>query len=202
MGKHCCEHNIEVTNKNSKFKNALYFALFVNLAMFILEVTQGIASKSLSLQADAIDFLGDSLNYAISLFVIAASIQTRAKVSLFKALTMFLFGIWVLVEAYISFTSDHVPNSFTMSWVGVLALTANVLAAVVLYKFREGDSNMQSVWLCSRNDAVGNVAVVLASVGVYYFNSKWPDLIVACAMAGLAISAALTVLKVARKELA
>lgn len=202
MGKHCCEHKIDTTKENSTFKKALYFALVINLAMFLLEVTQGIASKSLSLQADAIDFLGDSLNYAISLFVIAASIPTRAKVSLFKALTMFLFGIWVLIEAYISFTSNHVPNSFTMSWVGALALISNALVALVLYKFREGDSNMQSVWLCSRNDALGNVAVVLASVGVYFFNSKWPDLIVACVMAALAISASLTVFKVARKELA
>ncbi len=201
MGKHCCEHKIENIKENSKFKKALYFALIINLSMFILEVIQGLASNSLSLKADAIDFLGDSLNYTISLFVIASSVQTRAKVSLLKALTMFIFGVWVVGEAFISFKTNQIPNSFTMSWVGILALVSNALVAFVLYKFREGDSNMQSVWLCSRNDAVGNVAVVFASIGVYYFNSKWPDLLVALAMAYLAISASLVVLKKAKSEL-
>lgn len=201
MGKHCCEHKLENLEGKNKFKKALYFALVINLAMFILEIVQGMASKSLSLKADAIDFLGDSINYAISLFVISASLGTRAKVSLLKALSMFLFGMWVLFEAGISFNTDHVPNSFTMSWVGALALLSNMLVAFVLYKFREGDSNMQSVWLCSRNDAIGNLAVVIASFGVFYFKSKWPDLIVATAMAYLSISASLTILKSAKNEL-
>jgi len=201
MGKHCCEHKIENLDNHSSFKKVLYFALAINLSMFILEVAQSISAKSLSLKADAIDFLGDSLNYAISLFVISASIQTRAKVSLFKALSMFVFGLWVIFEAIITFNSEQLPNSFTMSWVGILALISNAVVAMVLYKFRTGDSNMQSVWLCSRNDALGNLAVVLASVGVYYWNSKWPDLLVASAMALLAIQASLTVFKAAMSEL-
>ena len=201
MGKHCCEHKVENIEDNLPFKKALYFAFVINFSMFVLEVAQGISAKSLSLKADAIDFLGDSLNYAISLFVISASIQTRAKVSFFKALSMLFFGFWVIYEAVITFNSAQLPNSFTMSWVGILALVSNAVVAMVLYKFRTGDSNMQSVWLCSRNDALGNLAVVLASIGVYYWNSKWPDLLVASAMALLAMQASLTVFKAAMREL-
>lgn len=202
MSAHCCNHEIKVDQKDNRFRNALYIALILNFSMFLLEIIQGISSASLSLKADAIDFLGDSLNYFISLFVIGSALHRRAKVSLFKATSMLIIGLWVLFEALITFNNKTVPDSFTMSWVGVLALIINVFVAIILYRFRNGDSNMQSVWLCSRNDAIGNIAVVLASGGVYYLNSKWPDLIVASIMAILSVSASLTVFKAAKKELA
>lgn len=201
MSASCCgPKNINIKEVNKNFKKVLWVALILNFGMFILENFQGIMSHSLSLRADAIDFLGDSANYFVTLFILNSALKTKASVSLTKALFMFGFGIWVLVEAFIRFNSDTIPNSFTMSWVGVLALAVNALVALLLYKYRDGDSNMQSVWLCSRNDAIGNLAVVLASVGVYYFTSKWPDLIVALFMAALSVSASWKVLVIVRKE--
>lgn len=202
MSAHCCGNGLDVkiNEVNKNFKRALWIALILNFSMFILENIQGVLSHSLSLRADAIDFLGDSANYFITLFVLSSAIRTRAKVSLLKAFFMFGFGIWVLAEAFIRFQSDSVPNSFTMSWVGILALVINGFVAFLLFKFKDGDSNMQSVWLCSRNDAIGNLAVIVASVGVYYFSSKWPDLIVAMFMAYLSVSASYKVLLVVKRE--
>lgn len=203
MSAGCCGNglDININQVNRKFKQALWIALILNFSMFIFENVQSLMSHSLSLRADAIDFLGDSANYFITLFVLNSAIKTRAKVSMLKAFSMFAFGIWILIEACFRFQSDSIPNSFTMSWVGGLALLVNALVAIILYKFKDGDSNMQSVWLCSRNDAIGNIAVVLASAGVFYFQSKWPDLIVAFFMAVLSTTASLKVMKVVKSEL-
>lgn len=203
MSAHCCGNGLEIkiNEVNKNFKRILWIALVLNFSMFILENFHGLLSHSLSLRADAIDFLGDSANYFITLFVLSSAIKTRAMVSLLKAIFMFSFGSWVLVEAIIRFSGNALPNSFTMTWVGLLALVVNGVVAFLLFRFREGDSNMQSVWLCSRNDAIGNVAVVLASAGVYFFSSKWPDLLVAIFMASLSVSAALKILVVVRREL-
>lgn len=202
MSAHCCGNGLDVkiNEVNKNFKRALWIALVLNFSMFLLENVQGLLSHSLSLRADAIDFLGDSANYFMTLFVLNSALALKSKVSLLKALFMFGFGVWVLVEALMRFYSDAVPNSFTMSWVGILALAVNGFVAFILYKFKDGDSNMQSVWLCSRNDAIGNIAVVLASIGVYYFSSKWPDLIVAIFMAYLSVTASYKVLLVVREE--
>ena len=201
MSASCCgPKNINIREVNKSFKTVLWVALILNFAMFLLENLQGLLSHSLSLRADAIDFLGDSANYFVTLFVLSAAIKTRATVSLTKAIFMFGFGLWVLVEAVIRFNSETIPNSFTMSWVGVLALVVNGVVAFLLYRFRDGDSNMQSVWLCSRNDAIGNIAVVIASAGVYFYASTWPDLIVALFMATLSVSAAIKVLVLVKNE--
>lgn len=200
MSASCCGHDIKINEVNKNFKRVLWIALVLNFGMFFLENFQGLLSHSLSLRADAIDFLGDSVNYFVTLFVLSAAIRTKATVSLTKALFMFGFGMWVLIEAIIRFNNNTVPDSFTMSWVGGLALIVNAVVALLLYRYKDGDSNMQSVWLCSRNDAIGNIAVVLASVGVYYYSSKWPDLIVALFMASLSVSAAFKVLVLVRKE--
>jgi Co/Zn/Cd efflux system component len=201
MSASCCgPKNINIKEVNKSFKTVLWIALILNFAMFLLENFQGLLSHSLSLRADAIDFLGDSANYFVTLFVLTSTIKTRATVSLTKAIFMFGFGLWVLIEAIIRFNSETIPNSFTMSWVGVLALAVNGVVAFLLYRFRDGDSNMQSVWLCSRNDAIGNIAVVMASAGVYFYSSKWPDLIVALFMAILSISASLKVLVLVKNE--
>ena len=202
MSAHCCGNGLDVKihEVNKNFKRALWIALILNFSMFLLENVQGLLSQSLALRADAIDFLGDSANYFITLFVLSSAMKTRSKVSLLKALFMFGFGVWVLAEALTRFYSDALPDSFTMSWVGGLALVVNAFVALILYKFKDGDSNMQSVWLCSRNDAIGNVAVVFASLGVYYFTSKWPDLVVAMFMAYLSVSASYRVLLVVKEE--
>jgi cation diffusion facilitator family transporter len=200
-GHHDHSHTIEFDPNNKPFKRVLWIALFLNLGMFLVEVVYGVLSHSLSLRADAIDFLGDSANYFVTLFILTSAIQTKAKVSMAKAIFMLAFGGWVLIEAFTRFFSTQVPDSLTMSWVGVLALVANAVTALLLFKFKDGDSNMQSVWLCSRNDAIGNLAVIIASGAVYLFTSKWPDLIVAIVMAGLAIHSAIQIIRSARNEL-
>jgi Co/Zn/Cd efflux system component len=203
MGTSCCENvcKVELNETNKSFKKILWIALILNFLMFFVEVIFGFLSHSLSLKADAIDFLGDSANYFMTLFVLNSIIQTRAKVSLLKAAFMFSFGLWILTEAIIRFTSKELPNFITMSWIGLLALVVNAFVAFLLYKFRNGDSNMQSVWLCSRNDAIGNIAVIFASAGVFYLSSKWPDLIVAIFMAALSVNSSYKVLKLASAEL-
>lgn len=203
MGASCCGNgfDVKINEDNKNFKRALWISLFLNFSMFLLENIEGLRSNSLSLRADAIDFLGDSANYFITLVVLGSAIQWKTRASMVKALTMFGFGIWVLVSAVLRFNSNVLPDSFTMTWVGTLALLVNGFVAFILYKFKDGDSNMQSVWLCSRNDAIGNVAVILASVGVYYLSSKWPDLIVAIFMSYLSISASLKVLFLVKSEL-
>lgn len=207
MSKDCCSHEVghnhDITlDPNDKtFKKILWIALILNLGMFFLEVIFGLLSQSLSLRADAIDFLGDGLNYFATLFILNSAIQTKAKLSITKAIFMLVFGLWVLGEAVYRFFGEQVPDAFTMSWVGILALLVNATVALLLFKFKEGDSNMRSVWLCSRNDALGNLAVVLASGGVYWWGRQWPDLIVALFMAGLALSAAFQILRIAKTEL-
>jgi cation diffusion facilitator family transporter len=206
MGESCCSHNhdhsadLKFNENNVAFKRVLWLALILNLGMFFIEVFFGVLSHSLSLKADAIDFLGDSLNYFVSLFLIGSALRTKSRVSTAKALFMLFFGLWVLIEAFIRFKSNSLPEAFTMSWVGFLALVVNGVVALFLYKYKDGDSNMQSVWLCSRNDALGNLAVIFASGGVYWWGTKWPDLIVALFMSGLAVSASLKILKMAKEE--
>lgn len=159
-------------------------------------------ANSVSLFADSLDFLGDSANYGISLWVLGMSVAVRAKASLFKALTMGAFGLWVVGNAVWNATTGVLPSAETMGIVGVLAFVANLSVAALLYTYREGDSNMRSVWLCTRNDALGNIAVILAAVGVFGTGKSWPDLIVASIMASLALHSAWFVNKHARTELA
>jgi Co/Zn/Cd efflux system component len=203
MGEDCCNqvNKVEIKHDNKNLKRVIQIALVLNLTMFFVEFFYGVISNSLSLKADAIDFLGDSANYFITLFVLNSALLIRARASLLKAASMLAFGLWVLAEGLLKFNSQEVPDASIMSWVGILALVVNVAVAIMLYQFRKGDSNMQSVWLCSRNDAIGNVAVVLASVAVFYSASKWPDLLVAFFMAILAIKSAIAILKLARAEL-
>jgi Co/Zn/Cd efflux system component len=179
----------------------LWIALLVNLGMFVVEIASGVHAGSVSLLADSLDFLGDAANYGISLFVLGMGLASRARASLFKALCMLLFGIGVLSMAGWRALSGAVPEAITMGLIGSLALAANLLVAVLLFRYREGDSNMRSVWLCTRNDALGNLAVLLAAVGVFGTGTAWPDLLVATIMASLAISAAVQVMRQARTEL-
>jgi Co/Zn/Cd efflux system component len=183
------------------YRKALWIALVVNAAMFLLEIGAGLASGSISLLADAIDFFGDAGNYALSLAVLALGALPRARVALFKAACMLAFGTVVLARAGWAAISGAAPEAMTMGIVGTLALLANVGVAVLLYAYREGDANMRSVWLCTRNDAIGNLAVLLAALGVMGTGTRWPDLAVAAVMAGLALTAGLSVMRQARQEL-
>jgi Co/Zn/Cd efflux system component len=169
--------------------------------MFLVEAGAGLAADSVSLQADALDFLGDAANYGISLFVLAMSLRRRASAALLKAASMALFGVWVMSASAFHAVTGTVPEPMVMTLVGLLALATNVGVALMLWRWRIGDSNMRSVWLCSRNDAIGNVAVLAAAAGVFGTGSGWPDLVVAAIMASLALSSAVRIAVHARSEL-
>lgn len=197
----CTQHCCGVTAKTDKYRKILWVAFAVNALMFIVEVIGGIKSGSVSLLSDSLDFLGDSANYLISLFVLGKAISMRAKASLLKAYTMGIFGIWILGTTLYQFFHGTMPNYHEMGIIGIFAFAANVLVAVLLYRFREGDSNMRSVWLCSRNDAMGNLAVIAAAIAVYYWQSPIPDLLVALFMSYLSVKAAWMIRQQAVREL-
>ena len=188
MSAHCDHHSTGTGSDSSPlYRKILWAALLINLAMFAIELGAGFKSGSTSLLADAIDFFGDAANYGVSLAVLSAGVVLRARAALLKGACMMGFGIFVLGRAAWVFSQNIVPEAFTMGSIGLLALIANVAVAAMLYAYREGDANMRSVWLCSRNDAIGNIAVMLAALGVLGTASAWPDLLVACGMAVLAL---------------
>lgn len=195
-----CSHEPAPQKPNSKFRTALWIALFINLAMFFVELIGGAYAYSSALWADSLDFFGDAVNYAVSLAVLGASLYWRATVALFKGAIMAIFGFVVIAKTVYAYIQGIPPEAITMGVIGVLALIANVISAVVLYAFRDGDSNMQSVWLCSRNDAIGNVAVIFAAIGVFGTGSMLPDLIVAVIMATLGLTGGYQVIKKANQE--
>ena len=205
MSAHCHSHDTpqaaEIANLG-RYRRILWIALLVNAAMFLVEIVAGWRAGSLALLADAIDFAGDALNYAISLAVLASALAWRARAAVLKAVSMMGFGLYILGSAAWAAWNGQVPDATTMGVIGVLALVSNVAVAWMLYAFREGDANMRSVWLCSRNDAIGNVAVMLAALGVFGTGSAWPDLMVASLMAALALHGGWQVLRQARGELA
>ena len=188
MADSCCAASGTTTALNNpRWRRALWIALILNLAMFAIELGAGAAADSRALQADALDFLGDAANYAISLGVAGLALAWRARAALAKGLTMLAFGIWVLGSAIWGWFAGTSPEPITMGIVGIAALAVNAGVALMLYRYRTEDANMRSVWLCSRNDAIGNLAVVLAAVGVFGTGTAWPDLAVAGTMAGLAL---------------
>jgi len=170
--------------------------LAINAVMFAVEVAAGLAAGSASLQADALDFLGDAGNYAISLFVVGMALRYRAMAVFLKGATMGLFGLWVLGVA--AWHHGTLPHAFTMGAVSVAALVANAASFGLLWAYRGGDSNMRSAWICTRNDVLGNLAVLLAALGVFGTGTGWPDVMVAVIMASLALQGAWVVLHQSR----
>jgi len=199
MSASCCAPVAPPAN-DTPYRRALWFALVVNGLMFVVELVAGAGAKSSAVQADALDFLSDTANYAISLFVLGSALRVRAGASFVKAAAMGGFGLWVLGGAGWHVWQGSVPSHEVMGIVGVLALVANSAVALVLYKFRNGDSNMQSVWLCTRNDMIGNAMLIVAASGVFATHSGWPDIVVAVAMAWLGISAAWRIAARANEE--
>ena len=183
------------------YRRVLWIALVVNAAMFAVEVVAGVAAESVSLQADALDFFGDAVNYGLSLSVLGMGFAWRARAALVKGVSMGLFGLWVIVAAAMNVFGDTLPDAPTMGLIGVAALAANVGVALLLYRYREGDANMRSVWLCTRNDAIGNVAVMAAALGVFGTGTLWPDVAVAAVMATLALNASYQTVRNALSEL-
>jgi cation diffusion facilitator family transporter len=204
MSAHCTHHETpkpEALVNLPRYRRILWAALVLNAAMFVVELAAGFTSGSLSLLADAIDFAGDALNYGVSLAVLSAALAWRARAAMVKAISMMGFGLFVLGSALWHALYGAVPDASTMGAVGTLALVVNVAVAWMLYAFRQGDANMRSVWLCSRNDAIGNLAVMGAALGVLGTHTAWPDLVVAAVMASLALHGGWQVLRQARSEL-
>ena len=169
--------------------------------MFLTEIVAGNIAGSVSLQADALDFLGDSFNYAISLAVIGFGLTWRARAALFKGLTMAALGLWVLAAAALHVAVGRMPEPLVMGVVGSLALLANAAVALLLFRFRSSESNLRSAWICSRNDVLGNLAVLLAAVGVFGTGSFWPDIAVAAMIAVLALQGSAIVIRQSLSEL-
>jgi Co/Zn/Cd efflux system component len=203
MSDTCCSHSCATpaARQSPRYRRVLWAALIINIAMFIVELACGLQGGSVSLLADAVDFFGDAANYGISLLVLGMALTWRARAALLKGLSMGAFGLFVLSRAVWSAAAGTVPEPVTMGAIGALALLANVSVAAMLYAWREGDANMRSVWLCSRNDAIGNLAVMAAALGVFGTGSGWPDLAVAAVMGVLAMTAARSVIQQARAEL-
>ncbi len=201
MNLQCCSPNDLGDALNARYRRVLWCALAINAAMFLVELAAGLAAGSASLQADALDFLADAGNYGISLFVVGMALRLRARAALAKGATMGVFGLWVIGATLWHAVNGTVPHAATMGAVGVAALIANAAVFVLLWSYRAGDSNMRSVWLCSRNDVLGNVAVLLAAFGVFGTGTGWPDIAVAAAMGLLALQGAWVVVRQALAEI-
>ena len=198
----CCESGCSPRAAVSpRYRRALWIALWINAVMFVVEIVGGLKAGSVSLLADAVDFAGDAANYGLSLAVLSMGLAWRSRAAMVKGATMTAFGVFVIGKTVWAAFAGAPPQAFTMGAIALLALAANAGVAAMLYAFREGDADMRSVWLCSRNDAIGNIAVLLAAVGVFGTGSRWPDLAVAAVIAGLAISAGLAVIRQAKSEL-
>jgi Co/Zn/Cd efflux system component len=197
---HCSDPRTATLNSAS-WRRVLWTALFINAGMFLVEMAAGLATGSSSLQADALDFLGDAANYAISLGVAGLALAWRARAAIIKGASLGLLGLWVLASTAWHAWAGTLPSAEAMTVVAVIALLANGGVALMLYRFRGGDANMRSVWICSRNDAVGNVAVLLAAAGVFGSGQGWPDAAVALIMATLSVSGGWRIVRHAQAEL-
>jgi Co/Zn/Cd efflux system component len=203
MAECCCPPplNLDSHRGNQAYRRVLWAVLAINAVMFLVEIGAGLAAGSASLQADALDFLGDAANYAISLFVVGMALRYRATAALVKGATMGGFGLWVIGTIVWHTMHGTLPSAFTMGTVGLAALVANAASFGLLWAYRSGDANMRSAWICTRNDVLGNIAVLLAAVGVFGTGTGWPDVIVAAIMAALALQGAAAVARQAAEEL-
>jgi Co/Zn/Cd efflux system component len=200
--KGCREHECAPGGADPAYRKILWWALALNLAMFSVEIVASLKAQSVSLRADALDFLGDAANYGIGLMVVGLTLRWRAAAALFKGAVMVGFGSWVGAVAADQALARVVPEPHTIGAVGLLALAANLVVAALLFRFRRDDPNAISVWLCTRNDCVVNVAVILAGVGVWTTGSGWPDIAVAVVVIALAVSSGVRVIRLAWRELA
>ncbi|GJL96262.1 MAG: hypothetical protein DHS20C06_00790 [Hyphobacterium sp.] len=200
MAGSCCTEQPKFDGMSAGFKRALWIVIAINAAMFVVEMFAGALAGSQALKADALDFLGDTITYAISLLVIGRSVRMRASAALFKGLGLAAMGLWVFGSTLWQVFVIGQPDPTVMGWVGFLALIANLASVAVLMAYRDGDSNVRSVWVCSRNDAIGNVAVIGAAGLVALTGTAWPDLAVAGLMAGLFLWSSVQIIRQAVGE--
>jgi Co/Zn/Cd efflux system component len=200
----CCTPpplNLDPNRGSAAYRRILWTVLAINGVMFLIEIGAGLAAGSASLQADALDFFGDAANYAISLIVVGMALRYRATAALAKGATMGMFGLWVIAMVVWHVIHGTLPSAVAMGAVGFAALTANGASFALLWAYRRGDANMRSAWICTRNDVLGNLAVLLAALGVFGTGTGWPDIIVAAVMAALALQGAATVVRQSLAEL-
>lgn len=195
-----CSSNPQFDGMDLRYRRVLWVVIAINAAMFFVEMFAGRLAGSEALKADALDFLGDTLTYGISLFVIGMSLKTRAIAAFLKGISLFCMGIFVFASTVYSVLILGLPSAQIMGGIGFLALAANLTSVLLLLKYKDGDANVRSVWICSRNDAIGNIAVMGAAIAVWGTTTAWPDLIVAFILASLFISSAYQILKLAIKE--
>ncbi len=196
----CCGQDAKFDGISADYKRRLWLVIALNATMFLVEMAAGHLARSQALQADALDFLGDAMTYGISLAVIGSTIQVRTNAALVKGASLLLMGLWVLGSTIYRVFYVGIPEAEIMGAIGLLALLTNLTSVLLLIRYKDGDANVRSVWLCSRNDAIGNVAVMLAALGVWGTASGWPDLVVAIIMAGLFLSSAFQIMRQALEE--
>jgi cation diffusion facilitator family transporter len=201
MAAHCCEDKAcEVAALRERHGAVLKIVLAINATMFIIEVVAGLLAQSTALLADALDMFGDALVYGFSLYVIARNGRWKAAAALLKGTIMGAFGLAVLGEAVYKVFSPTVPRADVIGAIGVLALLANVACLILLWRHRTDDINMQSTWLCSRNDVLANLGVLVAAIGVRVFHAGWPDLLIGTVIASLFLASAVRVTRQALRE--
>lgn len=196
----CCSGNTNFDGMSKHYKRILWWVIAINGIMFLIEMSAGIGAQSQALQADALDFLGDTLTYGISLWAIGKSMTLRSNVALFKGVSLLIMALWVFGSTLYHFFVVSSPDAATMGSIALLAFSANVASVLLLMRYKEGDANVRSVWLCSRNDAIGNLVVLVAASGVWFSGSAMPDLVVAFILAGLFSSSAWQIIKQAQAE--
>ncbi len=201
MGADCCGHQGTFEGLSVDYRRRLWLVIAINAAMFFVEMGAGALAGSQALQADALDFLGDAATYGISLAVIGASIQVRARAAMLKGLSLAAMALWVLGSTAYHVLVLGIPRAEVMGAIGILALAANAASVLILLRYKDGDANVRSVWLCSRNDAIGNVAVMAAPLGVWGTATKWPDLLVAAIMAALFLTSSIQILRQSFREM-
>lgn len=200
MGAHC-GHDVGFDGSDPKFRQALIIVIIINFVMFGVEMMAGHISGSQALMADALDFFADGITYTISLIVIGMALRVRSIAAMAKGISLLLMGLWVMGSTIYDVFFLVTPKAEIMGVIGFLALIANLASVLILMSWRDGDANIRSVWLCSRNDAIGNVAVMLAAVGVFGTGTGWPDLIVAGIMASLFINSSIKIIRQSRQEM-
>ncbi|MBT2968955.1 MAG: cation transporter [gamma proteobacterium symbiont of Ctena orbiculata] len=196
-----CGGELKFDGVSTGYMRILWVVIAINASMFLFETGASVVSNSMALRADALDFLGDSLTYGITLLAIGRSVQWRASAAIFKGVTLICMGLWVLGSTLYRVFVLGVPNEVIMGSVALLAFAANMVSVLLLLNYRDGDANVRSVWLCSRNDAIGNLAVMVAAGAVFLSQSHWPDLLVAFLMSMLFLHSATLIIRQARREM-
>ena len=201
MANCCIDKECEIEAFRRRQSSTLKIVLGINTVMFLVELTAGLIASSVSLVADSLDMLGDALVYGFSIYVVARGARMKAKAALLKGGIMATFGLFVLGQVVFKVVFPQVPVFEAIGAIGLLALAANSLCLVLLWRHRADDINMSSVWLCSRNDIIANVSVLFAAIGVWLTHSGWPDILVGLALATLFLRSALFVMRGANMEL-